>query len=170
MAKQTRKKRKTTQNNNRIWIFVSIIIVIAILSMLISYFLVDEDKPDVFLLPSDNETEVVQTPAESAKPVTTPIDGTWVSNYDGAMLTISGTTFSLEVPGVDEGSKITGSFTFELESNICTFVNEGGNATCKGNEGHYLYGRDDSGDINFELIKDICESRKERMSASWFKL
>jgi hypothetical protein len=167
MAK-SRKKRKSNQKNNSLWIFIAIIIVIAIISMIISYFWVENDKPDVFLLPSDTKTETVKTDKPESEVTASPIDGTWVSNYDGAMLTVAGQSFTLEISGVDGAGKTTGSFA--IEGNICTFVYESGNEACKGNEGHYLYSIDDSGELYFELIKDICESRKERMTATWFSL
>ena len=168
MAKKARKKKSAQTKNNGLWVFIAIIIVIAIISMLISYYWVKEEKPETFLLPPDQTMEVAKTDKNEATVIATPIDGTWVSNYDGAMLTIKGGTFSLEIPGVDEGSKTVGRFS--IEGNICTFTNTGGSASCKGNEGHYLYALDEAGELSFDLIKDICESRKERMSASWFSL
>lgn len=168
MAAKKRKRKSTQPKNNMLWVFIAIIIVIAIISMVISYFWVGGEKPDVFLLPSDNNTEVVIKDKPAEKAIASPIDGTWVSMYDGAMLTISGQSFTLEIPGVDESGKTKG--TFSIEGNICTFVYQTGTEACKGNEGHYLYSLTDSGELYFKLIKDICASRKERMTANWFSL
>ena len=168
MAQKRRKRSSRKTASNSFWVFLAIIIVLAIISMLISYFWVGMDKPDVFLLPSTDDKEEVVRETPESKVAPNPIEGTWVSNYDGAMLTISGDSFSLEIPGVDEGGAARGSLT--MEGNICTFVYESGSASCKGVEGHYLYSIQDNGEIFFELIKDICGSRKERMSATWFKL
>ncbi len=166
-VKKQRKKRKKPANNS-LWVFLAIIVVLAIISMLISYFWVGGEKPDVFLLPSseDNETVVTEQAEDQAR--STPIDGTWISQYDGAMLTIAGNKFTLELPGIDESGAARGVFT--LEDNICTFVIESGSESCRGTEGHYLYSLTDTGELHFELIKDICNSRKERMTANWFKL
>ena len=136
--------------------------------MIVSYFWVDTEKPDVFLVKPDNSSESVEVAKAEAKKPVSVIDGTWVSNYDGAMLTISGSSFTMELPGVDESGKIKGNVAYE--ENIVTFVYESGSSTCKGTEGHYLYSIDKNGELFFKLIKDVCESRKERMTATWFRL
>jgi hypothetical protein len=157
------KHKKQPLRPNSIWVFVSIIIVLAILWMIVSYFYVDEDKPDVLLVPS---TE--QDGSNAGSPAVAPIAGSWVSNYDGAILTLRNGDFTLEVSGLDVSSKTKGSLA--VEENIVTFVNDEGTGVCPGMEGHYLYSIDENGDIFFKLIKDGCEPRKERMSASWFRL
>ncbi|MEJ2594328.1 MAG: hypothetical protein P8100_04220 [bacterium] len=170
MAVKKQRKKSRKPGNNSLWVFLAIIIVLAIISMLISYFWVSDEKPDVFLLPSSGDQETVATdqPREQEQTRTNPVDGTWISHYDGAMLTISGNSFTLELPGIDETGTARGVLT--LEGNICTFVIESGSESCLGTEGHYLYSLTDDGELHFELIKDICSSRKERMTANWFKL
>lgn len=162
-----RSRKRRSAKPNRLWVVVAIIIVIAIITMIVSYFYLDEDKPDVLLLPPTEQQDSDEGTDTSTAPVS-QIDGTWVSNYDGAILTLRGDSFSLEISGVDETEKIEGSLA--IESNIVTFVYVSGTEVCKGPEGHYLYSIEDNGDIFFKLIKDICDSRKERMTATWFKL
>lgn len=167
MTAKTRKRKPKKTKLNGVWIFLAIVIVIAIISMLLSYFWISEEKPDVLLLPAQEQTKET-TPKQTAPIVANEIQGTWVSNYDGAMLTISGLDFELELSGIDETEKISGKLS--VEANIVTFVYTSGTKVCKGPEGHYLYSIDESGDLFFKLIKDTCESRKERMTANWFSL
>jgi len=168
MTAKSSKKKTTKPGNNTLWGFLAIIIVIAILSMVVSYFWVDTEKPDVFLIPQQDKQETVKSGTTPAEEPVSVINGTWVSNYDGAMLTISGRSITLELPGVDESGKIKGNITYE--ENTVTFIYESGTSSCKGAEGHYLYSIDNNGELFFKLIKDDCESRKERMTASWFTL
>jgi flagellar basal body-associated protein FliL len=169
MTAKTRKRKSKKTRLNGVWIFLAIVIVIAIISMLLSYFWISEDKPDVLLLPAQEQSKEATPKQERTTPITAKeIQGTWVSNYDGAMLTISGLDFELELSGVNETEKISG--TLAVEGNIVTFVYTAGSKACKGPEGHYLYSIDESEELFFKLIKDTCESRKERMTASWFKL
>jgi hypothetical protein len=158
-----KKSKRQPFRPNTIWIFVSIIIVLAILWMIVSYFYVEEDKPDVLLLPS---TEQDDTQVDTQSPLI--IAGSWVSNYDGAILTLNNNAFTLEISGLDVSSKTTGPLA--VEGNIVTFVNSKNEETCPGIEGHYLYAIEDNGEIFFKLIKDPCESRRERMTATWFRL
>lgn len=163
------RKHKTKKNKlNSVWVFLAIVIVLAIISMLFSYFWISEEKPDVLLLPSQEKVEKNKiTPSETLTPAK-EIQGTWVSNYDGAMLTITGLTFNLELSGIDESTIVKG--TLAVEGNIVTFVYTSGTDVCNGPEGHYLYSIDENEELFFKLIKDTCTSRKERMTASWFKL
>jgi hypothetical protein len=166
MVIKPRKKRKN--KFNPVWIFLSIVIAIAIISMLISYFWVEQEKPDVLLLPKTEKDQKAVEPTKEQLELATPLEGTWVSNYDGVMLTVSGLSFTLESSGVDGAQKINGDLS--IEENIVTFVYTSGSEVCKGPEGHYLYSIDGSGELFFKLIKDICDGRKERMTASWFRL
>lgn len=168
MTAKTRKRKAKKTTLNGVWIFLAIVIVIAIVSMLLRYFWISEEKPDVPLLPAQEKVKETKTTSTVTPVQPKEIQGIWVSNYDGAMLTISGFDFELELSGVDETEKIGGNLA--VEGNIVTFVYTSGTKACKGPEGHYLYSIDESGELSFKLIKDTCDSRKERMTASWFKL
>lgn len=168
MTAKSRKRKTGKTKVSGVWIFLAIVVVLAIVSMLISYFWISEEKPDVLLLPSQEKVEKTETPPAATQIPAREIQGTWVSNYDGTMLTIKGFDFELEQSGVDESGIIKGSLA--IEGNIVTFVNTSGTEVCKGPEGHYLYSIDVNGELFFKLIKDPCSGRKERMTASWFKL
>lgn len=166
MPAKRRINRKSANKNKTLFIFIAIVIVLAIISMLVAYFLVDKNNEDdkVVMPTEQKETQELKVNLDAVK----QIAGTWVSNYDGAMLTISDLSFSIETSGVDATAKITG--TLAVEGNIVTFVYTSGNKVCEGIEGHYLYSLEENGELFFKLIKDSCSSREERMSATWFKL
>ncbi len=166
MPAKTRKKRETGNKNNQLFVFLAIIIFIALISMVVAYFLMDNEEENITDVPKIENQETEQSTQDLAS--VAQIEGTWVGNYDGAMLTISGFSFAIELSGVDAASKMTG--TLSVEGNIVTFVFASGNEACKNIEGHYLYSIEDSGELFFKLIKDSCASRRERMSATWFEL
>lgn len=148
-----RKKNRRTTGSNSLLIFIAIVIVLAIISIVAAYFITDEKDE------AKSETEATSENANE-------LNGTWVSNYDGTLLTIKGTDVVFEMPSVDESSKIKGNIL--LEKNIVTFLPSDG--PCGIEEGHYLYSIDENGELFFKLIKDKCKSREERMSMTWFKL
>jgi len=96
-----------------------------------------------------------------------PLKGTWVSNYDGTMLTIKGDSFTLEMPSVDASSKVKGRII--IEKTIATFINDSKSKSCPSLEGHYSFSFEND-ELIFSLIKDECDTRINRMSVSWFKI
>jgi hypothetical protein len=167
------KKKKTKFSP---WlIFVLAIIIIALISMGIGYYLMNNENPKIHEWATSGEkTETAGKPETATKPETvakavekTPLEGSWVSYYDGAILTFTGLDFVLELPSVDSPEKITGRIA--LEKTIVTFYYTSGKKNCLNVEGHYQFTFQEE-ELNFKVIKDQCESRKERMSANWFKL
>ena len=168
MAKK-RKSRKKTSGNNSMLMLIGIVAVLAILSVVAAYFILNNNEQIETI---ETVTEIVKTDSnsqETVKPVETktPIEGTWVSNYDGAMLTISGLTFTIELPSVDAGGNVKGNIA--VEKTIVIFTNINGIKNCIGNEGHYNYSFEND-ELILTKIKDNCESRSERMTESWFRL
>ena len=76
-------------------------------------------------------------------------------------------SFTIENPGVDNPTKISGKLA--VEQNLVTFINAGGKGVCKDIEGYYQFSFEKD-EILFKLIKDRCESRKELITVSWFRL
>ncbi len=160
MATQARKSRRVNNGQNNLLIFFAIVIVLAIISIIVAYFYMSEDNP------GPEQAQEQQTGTEIINPGITEIEGTWVSNYDGRMLTIDGLRITIESPSVDDAEKINGQIS--IEANIVTIVYASG--YCENMEGHYLYSINDNGELFFKLIKDKCKSREERMTMTWFKL
>ncbi len=157
MPPPKKRSKKSHHKNNNVLIFFAIVLILAIISVVAAYYLSGEDS-------NLNSTKINKT--EKVNQLATPIEGTWVSNYDGTMLTIEGRSVTFESPSVDESNKVSGEFT--IQDNIVTFSNI--NGSCKDIEGHYLYSIDNKGELFFKLIKDSCPKRIELMTASWFKL
>ncbi len=153
----TRKRLSKKTGNNNLLIFFAIVIALALISMIAAYFMTDKTEGEGKQQPK----EIIKT----EKPATVLFEGTWVSNYNGTMLTIKGLTFTLESPAVDESTILKGKIS--IEKDTVTFIYESG--TCKGTEGKYQYTLNDKGELFFKLIRDNCSSRKELMTASWFK-
>ncbi len=152
------KSRKKKQDNNKgLIIIIVAVIVIAAISIIAGWYV------------TDGNTEEVKTPGteqtEEQVTVKTSLEGTWVSSYDGAMLGITGLSFTLELASVDKPITVQGSIV--VKDSLVTFINT--NAICKKIKGKYRF-RFKEGDLVFQLIEDDCASRKERMTAGWFRL
>jgi len=164
MAASTKsRKRKKRTNYKPLIIILIVLAAIVVVSIGIGYFLTRGET-----VPTTEETEQTETlNTDELKSMKTPLEGTWVSNYDGAILGINGLTFSLDMPSVDAPETVKGSIT--VEQNLVTFINITGDDICPKMEGHYKFSFEDD-EITFNLIKDNCDIRKERMTMSWFKL
>lgn len=154
------KKRNKPGNYKTLILLLIVLAAIAIVSVIISYFITN-DESDIL----SQETE--QSDQLQQENIQTSLEGTWVSNYDGAILTITGLSFTIENPGVDDPTKTSGKLA--IEQNLVTFINTGGEEVCKDIEGRYQF-TFEKDEVSFKLIKDNCESRKERMTVSWFRL
>jgi len=164
MTKTAKTKKRNKRGNHKTLIILLIVFAtIAVASMVISYFITD-DNPSIFSQKTEQSDE---SKVEELQNIKTLVEGTWVSNYDGAILTITGLSFTIENPGVDNRTKTSGNLA--IEQNLVTFINSGGELVCKDIEGHYQF-TFEKDEVSFKLIKDNCESRIERMTASWFRL
>lgn len=150
MSPRKKTTRSSAGGSNNVILFFAIVLVLAIISVVAAYYLSGEENKQ------ENETTVGNN----------PIEGTWVSNYNGTMLTIEGLTITVESPSVNESHKVTGKIS--IEENIVTFTYE--NGSCKDIEGHYLYSINEKKELFFKLIKDSCPHRLEVMTMTWFAL
>ena len=159
MAPKTKKKKQ--QNKNGLVTIIVVIIILAAVSIITGWYFSDkhqETKPAVTEQTNNSEAETQQA-------VKSALEGTWVSNYDGAMLSITGLSFSLELASVDKSKIIKG--TILVKDNLVTFINK--EAICKDIQGQYKF-TIKGNDLTFRLVNDDCASRKERMTAGWFRL
>lgn len=164
MAESSKSKKRNKPGNYKTLIVLFIVLVaIAIASVIISYFITNDESN----IASQETEQSDQLTIDQQENIQTSLEGNWVSNYDGAILTITGLSFIIENPGVDDPTKAAGKLT--VEQNLVTFVNTGGEEVCKGIEGHYQF-TFEKDEVSFKLIKDNCGSRKERMTVSWFRL
>jgi hypothetical protein len=93
---------------------------------------------------------------------------TWVSNMDGAMLTInSNGIFTIDFPSVEPKACTQG--TFKIEENKIIFLYKPDSDICSGIEGTYRINLKDNV-LEFSLISDKCKSRKKHFKEGWFRL
>ncbi len=171
MAKKTNTRKKKNKGNGQLIKFVLVVLFIAIISVLIAYFYTNREKFKITetienMMNSSSDTVGI-TKIIKKQVKDNPIKGTWVSNYDGTMLTIKGDSFTLEMPSVDVSSKI--KVKILIEKTIATFINDANSKSCSSIEGHYSFSFEND-ELIFSLIKDECDIRINRMSVSWFKI
>jgi flagellar basal body-associated protein FliL len=162
-----RRKRKSEVRKNPLMLLILIVALLGILSVVMAYFILNGDE-EKQATPAETTTETQQDEEEPVMAVEPAYTGTWVSNYDGAILTLNRTSFTLEMPSVDKKTPVKGELT--VAKDVLTFVYTSGSESCRGVAGQYRFKLEDSGDIFFKLINDSCQSRKSRMEVSWFRL
>ncbi|NQU33088.1 MAG: hypothetical protein HQ521_07620 [Bacteroidetes bacterium] len=163
MAKR-KSQKKSTKNNKSFTIFFVIVIIIAIISFAITYVVMQ------------NDTGAIVDAIKVEKEVTTPktviekssLEGTWASYNDGAMLTIVGLTFTIELPSVE--ATITASGKIVVNDNVITFINTSEKSDCNVKPGIYSFSIQDNSDLTFKKIDDDCKSRITQIEAAWFKV
>ena len=172
MANKRHITRKSKNTPNSFLIFMVVVVILALISFAISYFVLDQDKEiqkKVAELEEPIKTNPIEGEVSDQEGLNTmaQLSGTWVSNYDGTMLSIQGNTCVFESPAVDSPEKVTG--TIQVNKSIITIVYTGKHS-CGSTEGHYEYQKEGEAGMFFKKIKDNCNSRSELMSASWFRL
>lgn len=163
MAKR-KYKRRSSNKNNPILVFLIIVIGLVILSFAISYFVTQMESGD-----DENITNKQET--ESAQKVTTnkhALEGTWASYNNGAMLTISGRNFSLEQPSVESLLVATGKIV--IKEGTVTFVYTTQDSKCGIRPGIYEFKFEGSDEFKLTKIDDNCSSRSAQLVATWFKV
>ena len=96
------------------------------------------------------------------------LETTWISNMDGAMLTINPNgTFTIDFPSVESTASTKG--TYKIEENKIIFLYKPDSDVCDGIEGTYRINLKDNV-LEFLLISDKCKSRKKHFKEGWFRL
>ncbi len=112
-------------------------------------------------------SEKVISESKRINPVTTHLDGTWVSTENGAMLTLQNETYLIDFPSVDRITPLKGHFVVKEQK--ITFLATGSDESCGTEPGQYSF--DFLGkDLKFKTISDKCEKRSRSIGAVWFKL
>lgn len=163
-------KRKTTKrgkkNNNSFMIFFFVVIILAILSFAVSYFVIQADSSEMEKIV---QTENVNTDPEPVSTiVSNALEGTWASYNDGAMLTVRGQNFTIELPSVE--SSVIASGKILVKDNKVTFVYTNQDSGCGIKPGEYVFTFDSDDEFTFKVVDDSCKSRKDQLSATWFKI
>ena len=158
------RSRKKMQINKGLIIVIVVIVAIAAVSIFAGWYLSGGSTEEIN---SAEKEQSEHTDKNEQKGIKTSLEGTWVSNYNGAILTIEGSSFEIELPSVDQTMSAKGTIT--VTDDQVTYVNTEGKEVCIHVEGHYRFTFEEN-EVFFNLIEDKCPSRIEIMSASWFSL
>ncbi|MBU1370350.1 MAG: hypothetical protein KJ578_09425 [Bacteroidetes bacterium] len=176
-----RKSKKNWSTGN----FVLIVLMLLVVSIVFSYFffynkdsqpitekvsqLFTSSGDSLFQLssPKDMQENPKEQTSETAVVEKTPLEGTWVSTLNGAMLTFQGSTFQIEFPSIEERPELKGHFRI-TEDNI-HLVNTLSDDLCGMKEGVYSFTIKGE-DLILETVKEPCSMRKENLETAWFKL
>lgn len=93
--------------------------------------------------------------------------GTWVSKSSSSMITFEGTSYTLEMPSVEEAQFITGSFT--IIDGFITLETVKGPVSCNNTKGLYTY-KLKGDDLSLSPQSDGCKLRSTQLKASFFRL
>ncbi|MBG0781650.1 MAG: hypothetical protein H0S84_05230 [Bacteroidales bacterium] len=184
--KPTRKPKKGRKGSS----ILTLVLIIAIVALAGSYFYITYTtekalegvfSPITTLFSSQNDStdqvtveqsqEVVEAPKElpkEEKPVIiSPLEGTWVSTLNGAMLSFEANLFKLEFPSVEERATLEGHFKI-LDGKL-HLVNTLSDDVCGMENGIYSFQLNGE-DLILDAENDPCKMRKENLSTDWFKL
>jgi hypothetical protein len=101
--------------------------------------------------------------------IISPINGTWYSTNDGAILTINGNSFIIETPAVDGSNNIKGSI--KIYGNTAVFQNSDSKEICKNSRGEYFWEiKQEQNVLIFKLKKDNCTARSEKIPYEWKRM
>lgn len=180
MAKKKRRARRSTSkkgDNKSFAVFFIVVVITALLAFAITYIVMNsgetaqvEDKVATGIerdKAASKNDETAKMANEGPRIQKANIDGTWVSENDGAMLTIKGRDYTIELPNVD--GTIVGKGTIVALKHQVTFVNTSEDSDCTVSPGVYNYELGDN-TITFQKVDDKCKSRINRLTAIWFKI
>ncbi len=165
MAKRKTKSRSSKKNNS-FNIFIIVVIILALLSFAISYFVLQTESEVIATSKNVEKEEPVEKPVLKIIQEKSVLEGTWASYSDGAMLTIKGKHFSIELPSVESTVLASGKVIVENGMVIFIYTNKG--SDCK-SQGRYKFEIKDD-EVTFIAEKDSCRSRVVLLVATWFKV
>lgn len=160
----TKRKIKKKRYSVNFSILLIIIVLVAILSYAVSYFFINNDQKDNVVVTQRNETTNMHEIKGTAE-IISPIEGSWYSNYDGTMLTITGIVFKMEFAGVDESKVIKG--TLLIKGSEVILINDPHSKICINKPGKYSWKIENKEKLFFTKINDPCTSRVDRMIGGW---
>jgi len=169
MNKRKRNTGKTKRSGDLLSILL-VIILLAVIAAITAYYLTKkpvqskQSQTEQLHNKKANENRKTQSPATGYPKATTVLEGTWVSQNDGALLEFHNHTFSLDLPSVDSHSYKKG--TFSIEGNMITVSYSNTNNACGRQKGIYTF-RLIGGSLHLKAKKDACKFRKQKLVATW---
>ncbi len=166
----TKKKTKKAKGSGSLSTVLLVILLLAVIAAVIAYYFSKKPVPR-----AHPKTEQIQKRKTSEKKtqkntttvssvVKTILEGTWVSQNDGAILEFHHNLFSIDLPSVDSHNYKKGDFS--IKGDQITFSYTGENATCGKEKGVYTFKLSD-GSLQLKAKKDACKLRKHKLVATW---
>ena len=157
----TKSRRRKKRKPIRVGQLVLFFIFLAVLSIIIAFFIVRPDKEVRHTTP----TKIHQTSnTNDSIKISNPLMGTWVSNNDGSILEIHAHHFSIEIPSVDQHMYREGQC--EITKTQIQFIYSDTLENCLGKIGTYRFKIKEK-QLILSPIKETCPGRSEHLSASW---
>lgn len=166
------RKRNPGKNKNSgdLLSILLVVIVLAVIAAITAYYLTKKpvhSKKSQTEQPHNQKTngnKNTKSPAKENTVTTTVLEGTWVSQNDGALMEFHENNFSLDLPSVDSHSYKKGIFS--IEGNQVTFSYSNINNACGKQKGIYTFKLSD-GSLHLKAKKDACKFRKQKLVATW---
>ncbi|MDN5350726.1 MAG: hypothetical protein PWQ54_2122 [Bacteroidales bacterium] len=117
-----------------------------------------------------NQEVIVATkelPKKEKTVILSPLEGTWVSTLNGAMLSFEANLFKLEFPSIEKRATLEGHF--KILNGKLHLVNSLSNDVCGMENGIYSFQLNGE-DLILDAENDPCKMRKDNLSTDWFKL
>lgn len=165
MAK--RKTKSRGKKNNSFTIFLIIVVILALASFAISYFVMQTDNEEIQSTTKVEKTDAVTKKIPESVHEKLTLEGTWASYNDGAMLTINGPRFSIELPSVE--STVLASGRIIVKDNTVTFIYTSNGSECGVKPGVYNF-KVNNDEVSFTKNDDSCAGRVGLLVATWFKV
>ena len=160
MQRKSKKRKKRISLGSLVLFFL----ILAIFSIVVAYFLTHPKQHQEKSANTTPNSSVQTTKTNASQTNNFPLNGTWASDYDGSILDIHGTSFSIEQPSVDSHHVEKGNIF--ISGNTVTFIYTDSSSLCKGKRGIYLFTRR-KGHLILKLKTDICPDRKEKFATEW---
>lgn len=167
----TKRKKRGTRRSGTSIIVPLIIILLAAVAAIAIYYL--SERPKTVQKPQAKQIQNQQRQIKNTQPESpvktkpkakTLLEGTWISQSDGAMLQFHDHTFNIDFPSVDSHNYKKGSFS--IEGKQITFSYEKGETPCDKEKGIYTF-RISKGILHLKVEKDNCKSRRGKLVADW---
>lgn len=167
----TRKRKSgSRKNSGSLLTILLVIVLLAIIAAVAAYYLTKKPVPGK-KLPTEqvtnqkeNKNKQPENSASGKSETKTFLEGTWVSQNDGAMLEFHYNTFSIDLPSVDSQSYQKG--TFSITGNEITFSYSNAKVPCGSEKGTYTY-KLSNGSLQLKAQNDPCKIRKQKLVAVW---
>lgn len=122
----------------------------------------DKKEPKKENVITENEVKKQEPKTQKSESESKTLNGCWLSNEQGASLTLDEYGYRIDFFGVDASKPITGNYS--IEKNLIIFTSD--DSDCNGLDGTYritFYKK------NFSLIAkdDKCSSRRNILEADW---